>query len=47
MVAGFVVIPPLIEKYSNKMYKTSLRNDDIDFENMGPEIIPNDKTKGE
>ncbi len=47
MATGFVLIPPLIEKYSNKMYKCSLRNNDIDFENMEPEIITHDKTKGE
>lgn len=42
-VVGFVVIPPLIDKYANKVYKASLKKEDIDFDNMGPEIIPNDK----
>ena len=36
---GFIVIPPLIKKYSNKVYKESLADDVIDFDNMGPEII--------
>lgn len=42
-VVGFVVIPPLIDKYANKVYKASLKKEDIDFDDMGPEIIPNDK----
>lgn len=47
MVAGFIVIPPLMEKYSNRMYKSSLKKEEIDFDNMGPEIVPHEKTKGE
>lgn len=39
-VAGFLVIPPLIQKYGNKAYKKSLNMDDIDFDEMGPEIVP-------
>lgn len=27
-VAGFIFIPPLIQKYGNKAYKKSLKNDD-------------------
>ena len=46
-VAGFVVIPPLVKKYSNKVYKKSLNTEDSDFDNMGPEIVPNKDTKGE
>lgn len=46
-LAGVIVIPPLIEKYSNKMYKKSLKNEEIDFDNMGPEIVPHDKIEGE
>ena len=38
-VIGFLVIPPLMKKYGNKFYKSSLKNDDIDFENMGPDIV--------
>ena len=45
-VAGFLVIPPLIKKYVNKTYKKSLSTDDIDFDDMGPEIVPvEDATK--
>ena len=42
-VVGFIVIPPLINKCANKVYKASLKNEEIDFDNMGPEIIPKDK----
>ncbi len=45
-VTGFLVIPLLIKKYVNKTYKKSLSTDDIDFDDMGPEIIPvEDETK--
>lgn len=44
-VAGFLCIPPLMRKYSNKVYKTSLKKECIDFDNMGPEIVP--KKNGE
>ncbi len=37
---GLIIIPPLIEKCSNKMYKTSIKNNPIDFDNLGPEIVP-------
>ena len=43
MVLGFIVIPPLIDKCSKKMYRASLKKEEIDFDNMGPEIIPNDE----
>lgn len=36
---GFMVIPPLMKKYSNKLYKSRTKSDDIDFDNMGPEIV--------
>ena len=36
---GFLVIPPLIHKYANKLYKASLKREEIDFDEMGPEII--------
>ena len=44
-VAGFIAIPPLIQKYCNKAYKESLKREVIDFDNMGPEIVPNDTTE--
>ena len=42
-VAGFIIIPPIIKKYSKKLYKKSLKIEDIKFEDMGPEIIPFEK----
>lgn len=39
-VAGILVIPPLVKKYGTKLYKKSLRTDEIDFDEMGPEIVP-------
>lgn len=38
-VVGILVIPPLMKKYGNKLYKYSLKKDTIDYENMGPEIV--------
>lgn len=46
-VAGFIFIPPLIQKYGNKAYKASMKREIVDFDNMGPEIIPNDTTEEE
>ena len=42
-VAGFIIIPPLIDKYSKKFYKKTLKKESINFEDMGPEIIPFEK----
>lgn len=39
-IAGFVFIPHIITKLGNKVYKVSLKKENIDFDNMGPEIIP-------
>ena len=47
MAVVFLVIPPLMEKYSNKIYKFSLKKDNIDFENMGPEVVNKEESKGE
>lgn len=44
-VAGFIVIPPLIDKYAIKAYKASLKKEDINFDDMGPEIVPNEETE--
>lgn len=47
-VAGFIFIPPLVQKYGNKIYKKSLKNDEIDFDEMGPKIVPfNEEVKEE
>ena len=36
---GFVVVPPIVKKISAKLYKADLRKEEIDFENLGPEIV--------
>ncbi len=46
-IIGFLVIPPLMKKYGNRIYKSSLEKDEIDFENMGPEIVKKDKEEKE
>lgn len=46
-VIGFLVIPPLMKKYSNKIYKSSLKKDETDFDNMGPEIVKKEKSEEE
>ena len=38
-IAGCLIIPPLLKKCSNKAYKLSIKKDEIDFDNLGPEII--------
>lgn len=44
-IIGVLVIPPLMKKYSNKLYKSSLKKDNIDFDKMGPEIVKKEETK--
>lgn len=39
-LVGFIIVPSLIKKYGNKVYKKSLDTDDIDFDDMGPKIVP-------
>ncbi len=41
-IIGFAVIPVLIDKCGKKLYKSSLKNEEIDFDNMGPEIVKNE-----
>lgn len=47
IAAGFIVIPPFMKKFRSKMYKSSLKKEEIDFDSMGPKIVPHDKTEGE
>lgn len=39
-VVSFIAIPPLLNKFANRSYKASLKNEKVDFDNMGPEIVP-------
>lgn len=36
--AGILIVPPLMIKISNHLYKNSLKDEPIDFDNLGPEI---------
>lgn len=38
-MAGFIILPTLIKKYGSRVYKKSLNTNDIDFDEMGPEIV--------
>ena len=44
---SFIEIPPLLDKYANKAYKFSLKKEEIDFDNMGPEIVPSKEKEDE
>ena len=44
---SFIVIPPLLDKYANKAYKFSLKKEEIDCDNMGPEIVPSKEKEDE
>lgn len=44
---GLIVIPRLLDKYANKAYKFSLKREEIDFDNMGPEIVPSKEKEDE
>lgn len=33
------LISPLLKKVNNKMYKERLKKEEIDFDNLGPEIV--------
>ena len=45
MIGGFIIIPQIIKYFGNKEYKKSLNTAEIDFDNLGPEIIPFSKEK--
>ncbi len=47
VVAALFLIRPLIDKYSSKMYKSSLKKEHIDFGDMGPEIVAYNENIGE
>ena len=44
-VAGFIIVPPLLRKYSNKVYKTTIQKDAVDIDSLGPEIVRKEDTK--
>jgi len=47
MAAGFIVIPPLLKKLTNKAVKIISSSKDIDFDSLGPEIVRKDAPKEE
>lgn len=47
MAAGFIVIPPLLKKLTNKAVKIISSSKDIDFDSLGPEIVRKDASKEE
>ncbi len=42
LLIGFLVVPKILEKYSNSIYKRTSHKD-IDFNNLGPEIVKKDE----
>lgn len=44
VVLGFLFVPKIINKFSNRIYKKMDRKE-IDFDNLGPEIVKKDKEK--
>ena len=44
-VVGIIVIPPLLKKCGVKLYRSSAKSEEIDFDNLGPEIVKKDKTE--
>ena len=45
VVAGAVALLPILKKFRSRLYKSSLENEEIDFDNLGPEIVKRDKNK--
>ena len=39
---GVIIIPPIISKYGNKLYKSSLSTEKINFDDLGPEVVKKD-----
>ena len=47
VLIGVFVIPPIVKRLSNLLYKSSLDKDEIDFDNLGPEIVKKNEGKKE
>ena len=43
LAVGFFVIPPLMKKMGNKLYKRSSKKITIDVDKLGPEIVKKEK----
>lgn len=46
-VAGIIIIPPLLRKYSNKVYKASIKKKEIDIDSLEPKIVRKENKKTE
>lgn len=42
---GFIVLQSLMEKLSRTIYRTVFKSEEIDFDNLEPEIVLKDKEK--
>lgn len=38
-IVGILVIPTVIDKLGNEIYKSGLKSKEIGFDNLGPEIV--------
>ncbi len=38
-IAGYYLMLLIIKKYSNKIYRNDFNEDEIDFDDLGPEIV--------
>ena len=39
VLVGLLFIPRLVEKLTNRIYRKKKEEENIDFDNMGPEIV--------
>lgn len=44
---GLFVVPQITMKISAKMYKANIQKEEVDFNNLGPEIVKKDTTAEE
>ena len=44
VILGFLFVPKIINKFSNRIYK-KMDKEEIDFDNLGPEIVKKDEGK--
>lgn len=46
-IVGFIIIPTFIDQFGKKLYKASLKSEEIDFDSMGPEIVRKSATESQ
>ncbi len=44
-ILGVFIVPHIVKKMGVYFYKISLKRDEIDFDNLGPEIVPKDQER--